>query len=50
MLKSSATESIHSIDETIADDEEQENAPIEGKMFVNQHLIKICFDQETDSS
>ena len=25
-------------------DDEEENAPIQGKMYVNQHLIKICFE------
>ena len=49
MLKSKVNESIHSIDETLADDSDTENAPIEGKMFVNNHLIKICFDQENSS-
>ena len=50
MLKSSASESrLNPIDERVSTDEEADG-PTEGRMFVNQHLIKICFDQENDSS
>jgi hypothetical protein len=46
ILKSKSAGSLdQSIDDSIADvDEDVEDQAIEAKMFVNNHIIKICFN------